>query len=277
MFIKVILRCTRIGKDGVVSTEYSLSEEPTCVCIGDYVEIRVELEGNSRGTVYEILSQTDPPRVRLLNGDTGYVVRIINSEVKILQRIMNEDQNTENKECFGEEIMRNKVIPQTVQSFLNSEGGRLYIGVKDTGELNDRLVGLNYDFEMLDSSNKTNDRLCDLLKMQIINSLDKYLHSEMSLGELVNVEVVSVREVQLVEVRIKKSPVPWFYRHISKNGKVKQFEICINGKQVQQRALDDFYIRQGNGKKILDTHEKFYTYIKAHYQNQQLVGDQKWV
>lgn len=277
MFIKVTLRCTRIGRDGVVSTEYSLSEEPACTCNGDYVEIRVEPEGNSKGTVYEILSQTDPPRVRLLNGDTGHVVRIINSEVKILQRIMNEDQNTENKACFGEEIMRNKVIPQTVQSFLNSEGGRLYIGVKDTGEPNDRLVGLNHDFEMLDPSNKTNDRLCDLLKMQIMNSLDKYLHAEMSLGELVSVEIVSVRKIQLVEVRIKKSPVPWFYRHISKNGKIKQFGICINGEQVQQRALDDFYIRQGNGKKLLDTHEKFYTYLKAHYQNQQLVGDQKWV
>ena len=243
--------------------------EQSGVCMGDYVEVRGGLAENSTGTVCEILSQEYPPRVRLVNGDAGQVVRIINSEQKILQRIMTENQYTENKEKFGEEVMRSKVIPQTVQSFLNSEGGYLYIGIKDTGEMDERLVGLDYDFELIDSPNRSNDHLCDVLQRKIMDSLDKHLRSEAALGPLVGIEIVEVRGKRIVEVRIQRSPAPWFYHYVSKGGKPKQFDMCYGGKLLQKRTLDDFYIRQGNSKKMLDTHEKFYVYAKIHFWNQQ--------
>ena len=63
------------------------------------------------------------------------VVQVINSIEIIKNRIMREDQYTENKSRFGEDIMRHNVIPKTIQSFLNSEGGYLYIGIGDTGEI----------------------------------------------------------------------------------------------------------------------------------------------
>ncbi len=249
---------------------YTVSGDNSHVCIGDYVEVREELTGNSKGTVCAILSQKDPPRVRLINGDTGQVVRVINSEKIILQRIMNEDQYTENKENFNEQIMRNKVIPQTVQSFLNSEGGYLYIGVRDTGESNERLVGIDSDLSMIDSADRSNDHLCDVLKIKIMDTLDKYLSSEVSLGSLIRIEIVSIQNVQLVEVRMQRSPEPWFYRHI-KNGRPKRFELHFDGKSTQ-RIIDDFYIRHGNKKKMLETHEEFYTYAKTRFQVKQLVA-----
>ena len=206
--------------------------------------------------------------MRLVSGDTGQVVKVINSEQKILQRIMTENQYTENKEKFGEEVMRNRVIPQTVQSFLNSEGGYVYIGIKDTGKTNERLVGLDYDFKLVDSTDRSNDHLCDVLQRKIMDSLDKHLHSEAALGQLVRIEIVEVQSRQVIEVRIQRSPAPWFYHHAAKSGKPKQFDVCYEGKLLQKRTLDDFYIRQGNRKKMLDTHEKFYTYAKTHFWNQ---------
>lgn len=63
----------------------SLNENLSGICIGDYVETYSEY-GNSQGTVCKII-QPDPPKVRLVNGDSGRVVRIIRSENIILQRI----------------------------------------------------------------------------------------------------------------------------------------------------------------------------------------------
>ena len=235
------------------------------VSIGDYVEVRVGTGETSKGTVCDLLTQGERPRVRLVNGDAGHVARIINSEDVILQRIMTENQYTENKEIFGEDVMRNKVIPQAVQAFLNSEGGYLYIGVKDMGEPDDRLVGLSHDFEMIHSEERSNDHLGDLLKMEIIDSLDKHLSSEASIGSLVDIEIVRVRGTQIVEIKIRRSPEPWFYRHVAKSGKPLQFELHARGKRIQQRILDDFYIRHGNKKKMLQTQEEFYTYVKTHF------------
>lgn len=243
----------------------ALSGRLSDVCIDDYVEIRVEVDETSKGTVCAILTQGDRPRVRLVNGDAGYVVRIIKSQDEILRRIMTENQYTENKEIFGEGVMRSEAIPQAVQAFLNSEGGHLYIGVTDTGGLDKRLVGLDRDFEMIQSENRSNDHLCDLLKMEIVDALNKHLSSEVSIGSFVDIEIVRVRNTQIVEIKIRRSPEPWFYHHNSKSGKPVWFQLKAPGKPIQQRVLDDFYIRLGNKKKMLHTHEEFYRYAKTHF------------
>ena len=240
-----------------------LSSKHVGVCIGDYVKVDGE-SGYSEGTVCDVLLQKYPPRVRLENGDAGYVVNIINSRDVVLRRIMNEGQYTENKENFCEQIMRDEVIPKTVQSFLNSEGGYLYIGVRDTGEQSERLVGLNRDFDMIDSPDRSNDKLCDILQGMIIGSLEKHLRSNTSLGSLVEIKIINVLDTQIVEIRIQKSPMPWFYTHISKKNKRKKFK-CFDGQSMHERELDDFYIRQGNAKKRLDTHEDFYMYAENHF------------
>ena len=160
MVIKNYFGNSRIDMGSVVLME-CLSSESVGVCVGDYVEVHGGVR-HSRGTVCEVLLPGPPSRVRLVNGDTGYVTTVIHSTEVVLRRIMNEDQYTENKENFSEPVMRDKVIPQTAQSFLNSEGGYLYIGVRDIGEPDERLVGISRDLEAINSSDRSNDKLCDI-------------------------------------------------------------------------------------------------------------------
>lgn len=237
------------------------------VCLGDYVKIMC-CDGSGRnevGTVCHILSHKDA-LVRLAGGDTGHVQNIIRSEDVAKKRIMYENQYTENKENFSQTVMRENVIPKTVQSFLNSQGGYLYIGIRDVGDLNERLVGVDYDFSMLkESADLPNDKLCDILTRNIMAALDKYLESDASLGPLIQVRFIRICGVQIVEIRIRKSPKPWFYKNLAKNGKEKVFEIKSQDGVVAQRRMDDFYIRVGESKKLLETHKQVYQYIRNNF------------
>ena len=79
----------------------------------------------SEGVITRIVSEDDEPKgiiVILENGKKGNIWKINNSDEIIKKRICNENQFTENKETFGELPMKQKVIPQTIQSFLNSGG-----------------------------------------------------------------------------------------------------------------------------------------------------------
>ncbi len=97
----------------------------------------------SDGEVFWILSDADPDKIRavLRNGDSGTAIRVINSAQQINKRIMAESQYSENKSSFGTQDMRQDgAIPKTVRAFLNSDGGYLYIGIQDTGSLDQKLV-----------------------------------------------------------------------------------------------------------------------------------------
>ena len=222
----------------------------------------------SKGEIFRVLSG-DPEKtiVVLANGDKGRVIRMINSEDAIKKRIMAEGQHAENKESFGDGIMRHDVIPKTVQSFLNSDGGYLYIGIRDTGELPDRVVGLDHDFKIIDPEydGTQDDKMCDTLQMRIMDALERHLESRAALGELIRIGFPTVFGTRIAEVVIKRSPRPWFFRHITKNNKEKKFEIRFNNETVDEKILDDFYIRHGNSKKRLDTHREFYDYVTGRF------------
>jgi len=240
------------------------------VHVGDHVEITLLSDPSriSSGTVAYVFPDSDSGRITVLlkNGDRGRVIQVLNSDELTKGRIMREDQYTENKENFSEDVMRNKVIPQTVQSFLNAEGGRVYIGVRDTGTLQERLVGLYGDFSQIpDHENTANDKLCDELERRIMDALDRHLSSVVSLGSLVDIKFISVLGIQIAEINVLQSPKPWFYRHLSRNNKPQVFELRADSKTVTERTLDDFYIRQGGRKKLLSTHEEFYTYAIHHF------------
>ena len=242
------------------------------VHVGDYVRISLRNDPTmySEGEVFKKMSETDPNNISVIlkNGTSGIVVQVINSIEIIKNRIMREDQYTENKARFGEDIMRHNVIPKTIQSFLNSEGGYLYIGIGDTGELKERLIGLDYDFSRIDYSSEklSNDKLCDKLEIKIMDSLEKYLKSNISLGPLIKITFHKIFNIQFIEIMIKKSPQPWFFKNM-KNGKEVSFDIHRNDGTVDKRRLDDFYIRRGGSKKRLETHEEFYDYFIGRFTN----------
>ncbi len=238
----------------------------SAVHVNDYVKISLHSDPSqfSEGTVYRIVSDKDPSKVSVVlkNGDSGTVIQVINSEQAREERIMAEGQHSENKADFCKKIMRDEVIPKTVQSFLNSEGGYLYIGVADTGSLKERLIGLSEDFAIIDPNNSmTNDMRCDKLEMRIMDSLKSHLQSDESVGPLVTIKFVDVRGVQIIEMSIRKSPKPWFYTHKAK----MKFQIYEGGKHITDMMLDEFYIRDGNRKIRQETHKGVYDYIKNRF------------
>ena len=239
------------------------------VRVGDHVQITllVNPARQSTGRVFRVLSLNATNVVVVLtNGDKGKVIRVINSEDVIKERIMTEGQYAENKENFSKDVMRNDVIPKTVQAFLNSEGGHLYIGVRDVGRLGERLVGLDYDFKIIDPDQKmTTDKKCDTLERQIMDSLAKHLESDESIGPLVKFRFVQIRDVLILEIAIKQSSKPWFYKHLTRSNRRQEFEIYVGGNRVGKRTLDDVYIRSGSSKKALETHKDFYDYVKHHF------------
>ena len=242
--------------------------------VSDTVKITLQnnLSRNSEGKISQILSDsnTDKKLVVLDDGSRGYVVSIINSIDIIKKRIMTETQYTENKESFFGHMMKEKSIPYTIQSFLNSDGGYLYIGVKDTGTLQERLIGIESDLKNVDDENKNllNDKLCDKLEMAIDHRLDVCLECSIKIAPLLAFNFINIDGVQILEIKITKSSKPVFFKHISnKTKKLKKFQIYRAEEHITDRFLDDFYIRSGNMKKLLSTNQEFYEYASQRFKD----------
>ena len=231
----------------------------------------------SEGVISTVVSEDDEPKgiiVVLENGKKGHVVQINNSIEIIKKRICNENQFTENKETFGELPMKQKVIPQTIQSFLNSGGGYLYIGIKDIGTLEERLVGLTTDRKIIEDSRRAKDwleregkdklpdeKFEDFLEMELFDALDKYLACEIPIAKIVFPNFRLINDTKILEIHMVKSKDPIFFRNLSKNGE-KKFDIKYNNESAGQRYLDDFYVRRGGSKKLIDKSQDIYQYIK---------------
>ena len=234
---------------------------------GDHVIISpiVAPETHLEGDVFKVIPGGAPsnPTVILETGEKGRVISVMHN---IELHIMKETQYTENKERFGESVMKDKSIPQAVQSFLNSEGGTVYLGIKDSGTIEERLVGLDRDLEqMREKTEDTTDKLCDYLAMAIMDALEKHLASSAPLGPLVSVNFKDVRDKKIAEILISPSSEPWFYRHTSSRNKLKIFNIKYGDENYKSQKLDYFYIRRGASKKLLETHEEFYNYAKRRF------------
>lgn len=242
---------------------------PLEVHIGDDVEVVLLSDPRefSSGTVYHIFPDSSPDRITVIlqNGDKGIVTSVIDSDNMIEHKIMSENHYNENKEtCLG--VMLKEEIPQTVQSFLNAEGGNLHIGVKDSGTREERLIGLSRDFNRIpDHENMDEGKLCDELERKIMDSLDKYLVSDSNLASLVEIDFPSVGDVKIARIKIKKSPKPWFFQNLTSKNKPTKFELFFQQTKFEDRTLDSFYIRFGGSKKLLSTHQDFYKYAQERF------------
>ncbi len=236
----------------------------------------------SEGIVHKVLSESDDPQgiiVFLENGKKGHVIQIINSVEIIKHRILSEGQYSENKEVFGAPVMKTKVIPQTIQSFLNSEGGYLYIGIKDTGTLEERLVGLTFDREIIENGRRAKDwlekerkeklpdeKVEDFLEMDLMTVLTKYLASDEPIAPLLEINFPEIDGVKILEIHIAKSPKPFFFKNLLSGGREIKFNIKFNNESFGQRFLDNFYIRRGGAKIMLEKNQDFYDYSKNRFQ-----------
>lgn len=240
---------------------------------GDYVVISLQRDPakHMKGKVMQVGAQSESGEtyVVLTSGDSGTIVRTINSSSAMEERILGEGQHTENKSNFSEPKMKTESIPKAVQAFLNTDGGYLYVGVRDDGSLEERLVGLGRDFDAIRSNpklkNAPDDKLCDELEKRVMSSLASQLSSDTSIGSLVTIDFPEIRGVRIMQLVVERSPHPWFYRNLSNNNKVKKYRLEFGNDKPKERHLDEFYVREGNSKQPIDTMEEFYRYAKNRF------------
>lgn len=250
--------------------------------VGIYVKIKLIKKNNfSTGKVREVISKEDNLNgviVLIDTGDIGHVLDIINNPNLIKTRILDtESHNSENKLNFYERVMQEKSIPQTIQSFLNSNGGYLYVGIYDEGNtISEKFRGLNEDKKLcekkilkekkLEPGQKLSDvKFMDEFRSDIEKTLDKFLTSDIPIGSLIEFEFPIIEEVLILEITIKKSPSPFFYRSLSKSNKPKIFQIYENGEKITERMLDTFYYRDGSRKIRIETFEQFHKFLKNRF------------
>jgi uncharacterized repeat protein (TIGR03833 family) len=210
------------------------------------------------GIVKEILSEEDIDNdgieVELETGYIGRVKEIIdkdNTESEISQRIQQrEDTNLEKKETFAYDVKKEerndqlkKVVCTAVSSMLNTQGGYVYVGVNDDG----LPIGLERDFSLI-----TNGGNNDQLEIQIRASLNKYLSNYETVSHFIEITFPTVNGIEICEIKITPSSEPIFL-------KTTNYSVSINNSN-QNRRFDDFYIRDGNGKRLLETHQEFLRY-----------------
>ena len=235
--------------------------------LGMYVEIQTRNGEIRDGRVTKIISIEDDKQgifVFLHNGTSGNITKIINSPDIIRERVLGETQNSENKLNFYENVMKEKVIPKTIQSFLNSEGGYLYIGVKDDASDNDKIVGLGLDRNEKENrlGELSDDKFKDIFRSDIFEALSKFLTCTKPFGPMLDFEFVMLDEKMILEISIRRSDEPVFYKHLSRNNKEIKFKIS---ELDTDRKLDEFWYRDGSRKVPCETAEEFYDYFLSHF------------
>jgi len=222
--------------------------------------------------VYEIFSKSDDPDGIIIlstSGVYGHVLSIDNFVDEIRARILrNEAHVSENKENFYEPIMRTHVIPATVQSFLNADGGYLYIGIFDAGTTpSEKFLGLGEDREYVrkkfvnmgklqPSDTLSDNDFFDEYQSDIEKTLDKYLIADNPLGPHIDYSFPIIDNVIILQMIISASPNPVF------DNNPEVYQLYQNGQKVGTRTLDNYYYRDGSRKKPVENFQKFFKHLK---------------
>jgi uncharacterized repeat protein (TIGR03833 family) len=214
----------------------------------------------SEGIITGILSREDfvPEGIRVLldNGSIGHVKDLVqpqNSVEIIKKRLLDrENQFVEKKSSFAYDINLNKkneylqtVAAIAVASFMNSEGGFVYIGVSDDGTP----LGLDSDYSLI-SSRPNNDGLEEKIKQSFLRLLDNQIELQQCLS--FNFPVIDDKEI--CEIHVKPAKKPIFL-------KAKKCTVVIDDEHKPQRWIEDFYIRNGNSHYLIEKNSELYEYF----------------
>ena len=239
------------------------------------INVRDQFPRTEIGKIIVVKSKSDNQKgieVSIEGGIIGNVIQVINSPEIAKNKIIHETHYVENKENFTEPIMKNEVIPKTIQSFLNAHGGSVFIGVKDdpnAGE--EKIIGLKSDRDYYEAKEGplSDDKFQDDMITELEDSLEKNLRSRTRLGELLDYEWPEIDGKMILEIIIKSSDFPIFYKYWSKKKTEMIFDVGViqnnSFKIHSQRKVDDFYVRDGSRKKLLETTEAFSTYFYDHF------------
>lgn len=180
------------------------------------------------------LKLADPSKATL---QERVLVTATDHEESIMDRFKERESSTvELKSSFRYDIKNKKpnpkmekIIAKTISAFMNSEGGTLFIGVDDEGNV----LGLHEDYQTLKKQNS------DGFEIEFRQSIEKYTRNKVA-NEYLKVKFHSVDTKEICEVIISPSSRPVF--------------VYDEGKQ-------ECYVRVGNSSKPYDLDE-FYEYLK---------------
>jgi len=252
-------------------------------------DMAATLRNGNLGEIYEINSLQDDPKgivVTLYDGDHDRVIFLsADNDEQIKDDIGAEGQHTENKDSFySDEKMQNKVIPLTIQSFFNSEGGRLYIGVQDGWVNGEPLQGLDFEVDYLrKNKQKDAEKKCkkekktfdldsfeysfadfrDDYEMAIRDKVKKWLSSSAELETLLHFKFPNIDGTSILQITVEPSTKPVFFKNWNTDNKeIECLVPLLNEKK--SRKLDTFAYRTGNRKDYCETSESFFNYCVNH-------------
>lgn len=96
------------------------------------------------------------------------------------------------------------VVAKTISAFMNSEGGRLFIGIKDSGEL----TGLDKDYQTLKNKNR------DGFLLQLTQTINQYLGKEFN--QYVSIKVIQLEGKDICVVDVAGSSIPVYVTNADK-------------------------------------------------------------
>ncbi|MBC8251453.1 MAG: ATP-binding protein [Candidatus Nitrosopelagicus sp.] len=235
---------------------------------GMTVKIKVRNQSkNEIGKIVKILSGMDNPNgieVAIDSGYVGNIIEIINSTEIIKERIFQtESHYSDNKEDFYDPDMRYDSIPKAIQAFANAEGGFLYIGVKDDAPPEEKIVGLDEDRKTLGELSE--GKFQDKFRSDIEDVVEKHLRpAQKSVVSLLDFDFPEIDGKIILEITIKSSSEPIFFKYFTRKNNEMVFPIKINDK-IKNRKLDEFWYRAGSRKRETATFEEFFQYFKEHF------------
>lgn len=96
------------------------------------------------------------------------------------------------------------VIAKTISAFMNSEGGKLFIGIKDSGEI----LGLENDYQTLRNKNK------DGFLLQLTQTINQYLGKEFN--QYISIKIIQLEGRDICVVDVEDSSVPVYIKNVDK-------------------------------------------------------------
>jgi uncharacterized protein with ParB-like and HNH nuclease domain len=132
-----------------------------------------------------------------------------------------------------------EIILKSIAAFNNSEGGKLLIGVADSGEI----LGLQDDYNTLKEANK------DHFELHLRNIVNNVFGKDFSSTHM-KVNFPIIEEDEICEIDIKAGTKPLFLEVSDKNGQKHK----------------KFYVRSGNSSQDLDIAETA-EYVKRRFEN----------
>ena len=125
------------------------------------------------------------------------------------------------------------IIAKTISAFMNSEGGKLFIGVSDTGET----LGIEKDCVTLKNKNK------DGFLLQLTQVINQYLGKEFN--QYASIKIIQIKDKEICIVDVANSAMPVFLKNNDK---------------------EEFYIRASASSQPMSIREAN-EYIRTHWEN----------